>query len=521
MSYCIYLRKSRADLEAEAHGEGETLARHEHALLILAEKQHLAIGCIYREIVSGETITARPVMQQLLDEVARGCWDGVLVMEIERLARGDTIDQGQVAKAFKCHGTKIITPVKTYDPCNEFDEEYFEFGLFMSRREFKTINRRIQRGRIASAKEGKYIASAAPYGYRKVKIKGDKGYTLETVPEQAKVVQSIFDWYIHGIPQPDGSYRHAAACVIAGELDRLQVKPPNGNFWSPHSIRGILKNPTYAGKVRWGYRKERKEYVDKKMHKNRTPAKDYLLVDGIHPAIIDEITFLIASQRMKENRKNTVKSTVMQNPLSGIVYCGKCGARMTRLAPNKRTRYAVIKCPNRYCNCVSAPLDLVEGCILSSLTEWLENYKLKLQPTADETVTLALQQSAIADAKRQLDTLNRQLNNTYDLLEQGVYSVPIFTSRQKNISDSIKALTHAIEDMESELSSAQLRKQQRDNFLPKAEHILASYYNTDIAITKNNMLKEVLERVVYQKDTKNSRTERNLASFNIEIFPRI
>ncbi|MGN0311663.1 MAG: recombinase family protein, partial [Lachnospiraceae bacterium] len=96
MPYCIYLRKSRKDLEAEEHGEGETLARHEHTLLSLAKKRGLIIGAIYREIVSGETIAARPVMQQLLHEVEQDMWDGVLVMEVERLARGDTIDQGVV-----------------------------------------------------------------------------------------------------------------------------------------------------------------------------------------------------------------------------------------------------------------------------------------------------------------------------------------------------------------------------------------------------------------------------------------
>ena len=52
--YVIYLRKSRADVEAEAHGEGETLARHENALLELARRQHLNVTQIYREIVSGE-----------------------------------------------------------------------------------------------------------------------------------------------------------------------------------------------------------------------------------------------------------------------------------------------------------------------------------------------------------------------------------------------------------------------------------------------------------------------------------
>ena len=68
--------------------------------------------------------------------------------------------------------------MKTYNPNNEYDEEYFEFGLFMSRREYKTINRRLQRGRLSSVKEGKCVCSIAPYGYDKVKLKGDKGFTL-------------------------------------------------------------------------------------------------------------------------------------------------------------------------------------------------------------------------------------------------------------------------------------------------------------------------------------------------------
>ena len=56
--YALYLRKSRADLEAEAHGEGDTLARHEHILMELAKSRALPIGAIYREIVSGERIAS-------------------------------------------------------------------------------------------------------------------------------------------------------------------------------------------------------------------------------------------------------------------------------------------------------------------------------------------------------------------------------------------------------------------------------------------------------------------------------
>ncbi|MDF2505519.1 MAG: recombinase family protein, partial [Clostridium sp.] len=56
MEYCMYLRKSRADIEAEAHGEGETLARHERALMDYAKKHKLYITKTYKEVVSGETI---------------------------------------------------------------------------------------------------------------------------------------------------------------------------------------------------------------------------------------------------------------------------------------------------------------------------------------------------------------------------------------------------------------------------------------------------------------------------------
>lgn len=174
LNVCIYLRKSRADREAEARGEGETLARHERILLDLAKKRGYNVGAIYKEIVSGETISARPVMQQLLREVESGMWDGVLVVEVERLARGDTIDQGVVARSFQYSNTLIITPLKTYDPNNEYDEEYFEFGLFMSRREYKTIRRRLTAGRESSAKEGKYCGSKPPYGYSRVKLVGEK-----------------------------------------------------------------------------------------------------------------------------------------------------------------------------------------------------------------------------------------------------------------------------------------------------------------------------------------------------------
>lgn len=166
--YCAYLRKSRKDADAEAHGQGETLARHQKRLEEYASSAGIKISKFYKEVVSGETIASRPVMQQLLSDVENGMWTGVLVVEVERLARGNTLDQGIVSNAFQYSNTKIITPLKTYDPNNEYDEEYFEFGLFMSRREYKKINQRLHLGILASVQEGKHVGSAAPYRIRQI-----------------------------------------------------------------------------------------------------------------------------------------------------------------------------------------------------------------------------------------------------------------------------------------------------------------------------------------------------------------
>ena len=303
--YSLYLRKSRADLEAEERGEGETLARHEKMLIELARRYGFSIGKIYREIVSGESIEARPVVQELLKDVESGRWKGVLVVEVERLARGDTMDQGRVAKSFKFSNTKIITPIKIYDPNDEFDEEYFEFGLFMSRREYKTINRRLQRGRVSSVKEGKYVGSVAPFGYERVKLVKDKGYTLAK-NDEAPVVKKIFQLY---------AYNEIAINEVVRQLNLVGFKPRKAEKWTISAVKDILSNPIYIGKIRWDSRKTVKEYRNGKIVNTRPRNENYTLCDGLHEPIIDMETWNIVQEKRSKHTPAVIHNKVVQNPL--------------------------------------------------------------------------------------------------------------------------------------------------------------------------------------------------------------
>lgn len=487
--YCMYLRKSRADVEAEQKGEGETLARHEAALLALARERNLKITHIYREIVSGETIAARPVMQQLLGEVEQGRWAGVLVMEIERLARGDTLDQGLVAQAFRYSGTRIITPAKTYNPNDEFDEEYFEFGLFMSRREYKMIHRRLQRGRLASVREGKYVGSRPPFGYQKVKLEREKGFTLEPVQEQAAVVEMIYRWYLDGV---DGIRMGPTA--IANRLTEMGIPPPNKGRWSPSTVRDILINPVYMGKIRWNWRPVVQTVSGGRRSFHRPRTADWELVDGLHPPIVPEEDWQKVQYLMQKNRiPKAQRGRALKNPLSGLMVCGSCGNRMVRKPYRHGARDSLL-CVTPGCRMPSAPLWAVEEQLLDSLALWLAGYQITM-PALPRNEGSHLH-AVLARLQKELEDARRQKSKLHDLLEREIYDVDTFLSRSQEIAARIDALTANMQTVQQQLQR-NMEKDKRCNPLPEQINILQYYHLAKTPAHKNVFLKSLLEKVVY------------------------
>lgn len=495
--YCAYLRKSRLDIEAERYGNTDTLDRQKKILIDFAGRNNITVNKFYKEVVSGESIDTRPEVQKLLKDVEDGIWDGVLVVEVERLARGDTIDQGIVSRAFKQNGTKIITPIKTYDPSDEFDEEYFEFGLFMSRREYKVITRRIQRGRIQSAKEGKFLSSVPPYGYDKVKIKDAKGYTLAPNKDESSIVKMIFELYNNGL----------GTTAIANKLDQMGIAPRCRDCWSKSTVNDILKNPVYIGKLRWSYRKETKG-KDNKTH--RTLNSDYIFVDGLHPPLITKEEFNRAQETRRNNTYKSVKKNFqLQNPLSGIIYCKNCGSLMTRVGSNNRNKTAIIRCSNKNCKTVSAPISLVENAIITNLGEWFKT--IEINPNYIESSFSKTKQSACSRLKKEIKTIEKQIAKTFDLLEQGIYDCSTFCIRNTELK---KKKTKAEEQLLALSMSVQTTKT-----IQQTKSLSDTYWDIKDITVRNTILKTVLKKVYYSKTQRNAKGNGNNPNFELEIYP--
>lgn len=522
--YLIYLRKSQKDREVEsATGVADTLQRHRDRLLALARERNYSIAHIYEEVLSGDTIAERPEMRKLLLAAESGLYAGVLVMEISRLARGNTRDQGVVAETFLYTGTKIITPDRIYDTAEDADEEYLEFELFMARREYKAINRRQQRGKMASLHEGKYIGGVAPYGYEKIKLSKQKGWTLKIVPEKADIVQEIFDLYTVGVLQEDGSRRKYGAYSIAEILNRRGTAAPSGKPWSSSAVKELLTNPTYAGYIRWGYRAPEKRMRDGVVVETRPLNKEAVLIEGLHDEIISRETWEVAC-RIRASRSHTPipARTQLSNPLAGLLVCSECGRSMVGLPQRKANRHnsLMIKCPSANCKTVSSTLKDVEEALMNALRQWLENYKTETESTETpqstsgiDTITRELSRltSDLATAKTQQSTL-------YDLLEQGVYDKDTFLERSRALAARLTEINRTISEGEKRLFGEQIAQESREQLIPSIERVLIEYETLESAASKNIILKEALAQVIYSKSVGGRWIEGDLQLY---VFPKL
>lgn len=504
--YGMYLRKSRADDPNESIDE--TLAKHEKILFDLAASMKVDRSeiMVFKEVVSGESIQNRPEMQRLLRLVMEGVLnDGVFAVDSQRLARGDTLDQGTIIRAFSLTETKIITPIKIIDPANESDEEYFEFDLFMGRREYKMINRRMQRGRYISVQEGYYLGSVAPYGYKRIKF--DKSYSLEIEQEEYQVFKTMKELALDGL-----------GCTnIANELNDLGYKSRKKKIWTTSAVRDILLNKTNLGLIKWNTRKIVKVYKDGDIIATRPINKDPEYYPGKHPAIITQEEYDTISKSIRaRNNAPLKKEKKLQNPLAGLIVCGVCGRKMTR-RPFKNGRQESLVCPTSRCNNVSSDLNIIENKILDTLKSTLDDYKTFIDDYdhSSKKKYTSHKDNKLNNIEKEIEKVNKQIAKACEMLEIGAYDVKLFKERKKTLDDRILSLEKEKEALRKETSDNKVIQYRKA--VPKIEKALALYWEASIE-EKNNLLKSVIDKCVYKKEKSGRWNPETIDNFMLEIY---
>ena len=479
--WLMYLRKSRQDNPDET--VAEVLSKHEAILQDWARRElghEIPADCIYREVVSGESLSDRVEIQKVLARIEDPQVVGVAVVEPQRLSRGDLEDCGKLISTLQYTDTLVATPMMIYDMNSKMERRFFQDELMRGRDYLEYTKEILLRGRTSAIKRGCYISVVPPYGFDKAMV--GKDHTL--VPnENADIVRLIFDLYVN----QDMTFHK-----IASHLNQLNIPAPLGGIWRYDSIRLILKNVHYIGQVSFNKVKkttviENGERVTKRLTQ---PDEAVIIAEGKHPAIIDAELFRRAQEKRNSDPRKK-KNLTLHNVFSGLLFCAKCGRAIMR-HPYKHTE-ARMECRSRPVCYKTAKYADVEHAVIVAL-EQAELPALLARRDNPEGDSFYLQQQLIDRLEKQMRELRQQEEKQYDLLETGVYTQALFDHRNA-------ALRQRMGECQIQIRSARAsipRRIDYDERIATLRQAIDMLKDPEISVeSKNKFLKRIIKRIEY------------------------
>lgn len=509
-----YGRKSRFD--DPLLSVDEVLEKHNKILDEYAEK-HLG-GPIpeencYMEVGSGESLKDRPEITRLLKDIEDPEVQAIMVVDVQRLSRGDLEDAGRLIRLLRYTNTYVITPMKIYDLRDEYDRDAFERELKRGNEYLEYFKKIQARGRLASVKEGNYLGSTAPYGFDRTTIEVDKRicHTLKERKDQADIVRMIFNWYCND---------DVGVTAICRRLEELGAKTKTGcTKWQPSIIFSILENVHYIGCVRWNWRKTIKIIEDQEIRKLRPKAKinEYLVFEGKHDGIISEELFYRARE-IKGNRHRTKHNLSLKNPFSGIMFC-KCGAKIGyNTYRRKGVEYAPPKlvCNNQFhCKTGSALFDEIYTDVCSAIRECIEDLEVRIKSGTDDS--FKLHRDLVKRLEKKMEELEKkeveQWEAQYDPDETKRLPPHIFKVLNEKVLKEKDEVNKALCKAKDSMPKAVDYRDELLKFTDALEYLENPFVDAKV---KNQYLKNIIDKIEYERGETVRITKENAKEYGID-----
>ena len=499
-NFLLYLRKSRADDPNET--VEEVLAKHEARLQEFVQRRFgfkIPEENIYREVCSAESISDREEIKKVLSRIEDNDIKAVIVADVSRLSRGDLGDCNEIITRFRYTKTLVMTDTLRFDLEDKRDRQYFQDELLRGAYYLDYVKEVLQKGREGAVQNrGCFIGSVAPYGYNRIKI--GKNHTLEP-NKDADVVRLIFEWYVN-----EGMTFYQIAC----RLNDMSIPAPRGKQWLKDTIRVVLKNPHYDGKVTFGAKKETTFIENGERVQRRMAQEDFILAEGIHPAIVDHDIFVKAQEKRAKNPSAKV-GFELKNQFAGILKCAKCGRTIVQ-HPYKHAETR-LECRQKPMCFKSVKLSEVEKAVIIALEQAeLPNLEAKLKN--DDGNAYKIKKTLLANLEKELEDYKVQEDRQYEFLETGRYSEEVFEKRNTILRDKMEACKTKIRETQLSMPK-QIDYGDKIASLKNAIEALKS----DVSpAEKNRLLKAIIERIEIETW---GTDKRNDIQFNLDITLRL
>lgn len=504
-----YFRLSREDGDKV---ESDSIV-NQKALIREFLKTHPEIQIYKEKVDDGYTGVSfeRPAFQEMLEDIKAGRVNCVIVKDLSRFGR-NYIEAGRyIEKIFPYLGVRFIAINDNIDTAEEMsasDEMLIPFKNLINDAYCRDISVKIRSHLDIKRKNGQYIGSFAPFGYRK--DSEDKN-RLVVDEKAAAVVRQIFKWKLEGM----------SGARIADKLNGLGIPTPmeykhkNGeNFqcgfrrkavpqWQANGVNYILRNELYTGVLLQGKTSSPNYKIRKRTKKDE---KDWIRCEGSHEAIISKEEFEMVHGIFQSDTRIAPEEKALYL-FSGFVKCGYCNGNMTRkTVPQKGKKYVYLVCVENKnksgCpNHKGISLDKFEQVILEVINLQIEKvFELKqMLVLADEMAVKGYfkekLQSSIADKEMEMEKKRRYSVDSYQDYKEGLLSKEEYLELKDSYHEDMKALLDEIKALKREyeemLRMGKDRAKWMQNFIE---------YRGFQELTRELLLQLVKEIKIYGKD---------------------
>ncbi len=383
--------------------EGFSLEAQKQRLEAYAKSQGWTIVDDYCDEGFSAKNTDRPEMQRLIADIKKKKFDVVLVYRLDRFVRS-VLDLHEILQIMEKHDVRFKSATEIFDTTSATGRLFITLIATLAQWERETIAERVHLGMTKKAEQGERNGAPAPYGYDLIDGKLIKNN------DEAKWVRYIFE-----------RYGYVGSQTIAKELNRKGVRTKKGEVWSDFSVRYVLRNPIYAGLVRWNY-----ESYSKGIRKKTGEEVLTQISQEDFEAIIDKETFDEA-QKIMAGRKNTAFRSDNFYPFSGVARCEKCGYSFT--GGTKKNGYRYYKCRGRI------NFGVCDMPIISE--QAIEEVFLEMLELAETDIEIDIPEETMSqeEIQKRLNKLKTKKERTEELYLEG----DISKDRYNKIVEEIKA----------------------------------------------------------------------------------
>lgn len=429
--------------------------------------------------------TNRPNFQRMVQDIEKGNINCIITKDLSRLSRNSFEANYYIEMYFLERNVRYISVLDNVDTgTKSSNNDMIQFKTLINDWYSKDISRKIKSSIWARKEKGMFMASIAPYGYKKSKV--DK-HKLVVNKQEARIVKRIFNEYSKGKSIEE----------IVKQLQEDNIPSPNNNAnngdirykWREETIRRILNNKIYLGHIEYGKRINL-SYKSKKV--KYIPQEEWKIAYNMHEAIITEELFNKVQEKREINK--TIKRKKHKWELNGLVKCKECGAKMILKVEYKRDRQKELKSKkicclnglNRYKGkeCIRGSKGLNEE-ILNKII--YKNIKENIRTLDRDTIRnlIVKEQNEVSNACNNKELLNKEL---------------------EKIDNEIKILYSDYKEKlldEEDYKKYYKEKCNQRNRVKKELEILVRKENNKKIITNdeiNKLIEDILDRKEFNKD---------------------